>query len=63
MGRLRPLLGQAPPRGRNTVPIVHGHYVRALDGIELAEGEAAVYRIAGGRHERVGRVLPGAWTS
>ncbi|MGP4102864.1 histidine phosphatase family protein [Nonomuraea sp. KM90] len=60
--RLEPLLRQAPASGRNNVLVVHGHYTRALDGIELAEGEAAVYRPGTGGPVRVARVLARAWT-
>jgi Histidine phosphatase superfamily (branch 1) len=52
---------QASPRaGTNTVLVTHNFPPRPGAGT-LAEGEAAVFRSAGGRLELVSRVRPGTW--
>lgn len=40
----RALLNRPPPQGRNTVAVAHGNLGRALLGVNLVQGEAAVLR-------------------
>jgi phosphohistidine phosphatase SixA len=60
--RLRRLLAQRPPIGRNTVLIGHGFNITEAAGITIAEGECAVFEPAGESGFRlVGRFTAQRW--
>jgi phosphohistidine phosphatase SixA len=55
------VLSAMPPRGTVDVVVSHGNPFRALSGIQLLEGEAAVVQSDGNRWSVVARVPPGQW--
>jgi virginiamycin B lyase len=60
---LRRLLGTKPRNGTNTVLVAHLFNIQAAAKLDLAEGEAAVFRPLGdGRFSLVARVSPAEWT-
>jgi phosphohistidine phosphatase SixA len=61
--RLRRLLGQRPPAGRNTVLIGHGFNITEATGVTIAEGECAVFEPTGdGGFRLVARVTSQRWS-
>lgn len=59
---LRILLSTPPASGSNSVLVAHNLNIGAAAGLDLAEGEAAVFLpLGGGNFQLVGRVLPGDW--
>jgi phosphohistidine phosphatase SixA len=62
LARVRRLLATPPPRGRNTVLVGHVVTVEELVGIEIEEGEIAVFEPLGGtRFRLLGRIPVFAW--
>jgi phosphohistidine phosphatase SixA len=61
-GKLRRLLSQRPPAGRNTVLVSHGFNLRGAVGLSIAEGESAVFQPQdGGGARLVARLTVPQW--
>jgi len=59
---LQPLIGAMPKSGTDTVIVTHGFNVQAITGFLPAEGEAVIFKPAGGsKFTMVARVLSSEW--
>lgn len=59
---LQPLIGATPKSGTDTVIVTHGFNVQAITGFLPAEGEAVIFKPAGGgKFTMIARVLSKQW--